>query len=68
MRRYSIHTDPSATWTLIFEEKIGKWHVEKLGSDSERTRFTLDEFEGSDSGKRLQDKLAAALREVQDDV
>jgi hypothetical protein len=68
VRRYFIHRYHSVTWTLVFDDGAGHWHVEKLGPRNQRMRFSIAEFEKSDQGSQLGDRLSLALREAELDA
>jgi hypothetical protein len=54
------------TWSLVFDEDVHEWLVEKIGPQTECVRLTLAEFEKSDAGKQLGSQLSAALNEARD--
>ena len=68
MRRYFIHKYRSVTWSLVFDERLGKWHVEKMGPTKNCVRLQIEEFERSDRGEQLRDAFSSALREAQNDA
>ena len=67
MRRYFIHKYQTFKWTLVFDVR-GQWHVEKAGPHGICARFTLEEFEKSDHGRQLADRLSRALQEAEQDA
>jgi hypothetical protein len=68
MRRYLIHTDPTLTWTLVFTETSGKWHVERAGPRNRCLNLSITEFERSDHGAQLREKLTAAVKQAELDL
>jgi hypothetical protein len=68
VKRYFIHRYQAVTWTLVFDDGPGHWHVEKLGPKNQRIRFSIAEFERTDHGRQLSDRLSVALREAELDA
>ena len=68
MRRYFIHKYRSVTWSLVFDEGLGKWHVEKKGPTAQCVRLLIEEFERTDNGKQLRDALSSALHAAEIDA
>jgi hypothetical protein len=68
MRRYFIDRYQRITWTLVFEDGSGRWHIEKAGSNGAAVHISLNEFEGTDHGKKLSAQLLSALRAAELDA
>lgn len=59
MRRYLIHHDRGGTWDLVVAG--GEWSVEWVGGANRRS-MTVKEFEASEEGRRLIEKLNDAVQ------
>jgi hypothetical protein len=49
-------------WAFVAANKFRRF---KMGPKNQRLRFSLAEFEKSDHGKQLGDRLSVALREAE---
>jgi hypothetical protein len=50
------------TWTLVFDDGQGRWHIDKAGPNNSVVRISLAEFERTDHGRQLKEQLSGALR------
>jgi hypothetical protein len=68
-RRYPIHGGPGIAWVLVFEATTRSWYVERVSAaPCKRERLALNDFERTDVGKRLAEKIRSTIEAAADDA
>jgi hypothetical protein len=66
-RRYEFQRGGGVTWTLVYDQTTGRWHVEKRAA-GDAVRMSLSEFEKSHFGKRFGPDLEQAVHRAEEDI